>query len=458
MVIYIEDSGTSSQHKRSKRSKTASDQFRMKEKINIADLLQRGALTQDLLLFLQKDSSDSRRHETQYTCETRNLAIQEVFDVTQELRSLPIEFLKSVPGKASRRAYEKRCEALVGALERQLNAINRVLTQQSGPSSVWLIYPVWLVARQYYAICTRVTSRLPNQRITWLERCARSVYRCFALCLNDRTPDCGPQDSRRAGCHLFANLELQIYHALRNRDMILGLMQVLRYRSNELPNIEEGSAKHFRSEILVYHYFMAEHLGCYERDYEKALKELESAWKILPKDLSKRNGVQQIVVKILALMIPFGLAIGKIVKLELVLKSLRPELQLKINDLYRNSIEALRCGSLRRYDNEFERHETEFLEMNVYVAMTEARTFVLRRLLQLTWRLTGKPSVVELRILLKAMQMDSKTQESDEKLLNHLEGSMASLIGRSMIKGYLSHSRRCLVLSKRDPFPRNITI
>jgi len=37
--------------------------------------------------------------------------------------------------------------------------------------------------------------------------------------------------------------------------------------------------------------------------------------------------------------------------------------------------------------------------------------------------------------------------------LDEIECILANLIYRGVIRGYLSHSKRVLVLSKRDPFP-----
>ena len=39
--------------------------------------------------------------------------------------------------------------------------------------------------------------------------------------------------------------------------------------------------------------------------------------------------------------------------------------------------------------------------------------------------------------------------------LDEIECILANLIYRGVIRGYLSHSKRVLVLSKRDPFPES---
>lgn len=46
-----------------------------------------------------------------------------------------------------------------------------------------------------------------------------------------------------------------------------------------------------------------------------------------------------------------------------------------------------------------------------------------------------------------------KLQKKNEDLLDELECRIANLIANGRIKGYLSHSQRCMVLSKTEPFP-----
>ena len=42
--------------------------------------------------------------------------------------------------------------------------------------------------------------------------------------------------------------------------------------------------------------------------------------------------------------------------------------------------------------------------------------------------------------------------------LDEVECILANLIYRGYVRGYLSHSKRMLVLSKRDPFPVSVVI
>lgn len=60
-----------------------------------------------------------------------------------------------------------------------------------------------------------------------------------------------------------------------------------------------------------------------------------------------------------------------------------------------------------------------------------------------------------LKILLATKQHDSSANEDEEEQLDALECRLASAIASGLLRAYLSHSNRCIVFSKKEPFPHS---
>lgn len=71
-----------------------------------------------------------------------------------------------------------------------------------------------------------------------------------------------------------------------------------------------------------------------------------------------------------------------------------------------------------------------------------------RNLFKRVWICSRKSSQIPLRDIQKALALCHVKADLDE-----VECILANLIYRSYIRGYLSHGKRMLVLSKKDPFP-----
>ena len=359
-----------------------------------------------------------------------------------------------------------------------LRIMNRIAERENS----WIIYPLFILASELVKITLWLAKLLESKGGStssedakeYIEKCGRGIHRSFSLCLNDRNPEL---DNRQTGVYMFANLEFKIYHRLRNLDMIKNLVKVLKSRQDEnlstasLPKLEDSLCREHRAEMVRHNYYMGQYYGCQENDFGTAFNYLYSA--LMECDLKYRAQLR----KILVLLIPFGILSRKVYpKYSSLLKicfndgdanndkdgdnirnddskdspkdteaTLQADVFL-IRDVLGDVVKSLRNGDLSLYDKllQNEVNEILFLQRGIYVAMQLIRELVLLKLVQNCYKMLGGKTIIPFDALLLKFNDDS----------TELECQLANLISKRYIRGYLSHSNRCLVVSKTESFPR----
>lgn len=401
--------------------------------INLNNYFAKGFHDTNLLQFLQYDHYDENRG---YMLTLKNDGkLDQLYNVTMELK-----FKNAIKGTGTNKE-------IFELADQQLKILNRIAEQETN----WIVYPLYIVANQLFKISQKIDSIDENANSVYLETCGRTIHRSFNLCLNDRNPNM--HENRRIACYMFANLEFQLYNKLQNRDMMKNLVKVLQSRGKELPKLSQSLANEHRSHMVMYNYYMGEYYGCYESDFSKGFQYLNEALLECP-TASYNCNLQK--AKILVLLIPFAI----------LTKSRYPNLKMfdipSMNDIYQPIIECLLNGDLKEYDENFNKNEIFFLKNGLYVAMSLIRELILLKLIKNCWKFNGSENILSLKIIsigyLKSLQGYRKkikrNKLEDQELLDELECLLANLISKGYIKGYLSHSNRCVVLSKTDPFPR----
>ncbi|QLL31543.1 hypothetical protein HG536_0B04070 [Torulaspora globosa] len=337
--------------------------------------------------------------------------------------------------------------------DEQLRLLNRIAEQETN----WIVYPLYVVANQYFQIAQKTRTSASGENL--LERCGRTIHRSFNLCLNDRNPEL-PRN-RKIGCYLFANLEFQLYRKLENRDMAKNLVKVLQSRVNEIPTLSQSLAAHHAKHKVLYNYYMGEYYGCYESDFQKGFTYLQEA--LL--ECSTSGSCDAQIDRILLLLVPFALLTRRLYPNfhHTALANARRHRR-AAQHIYQPIIKSLLTGNLKDYDAHFAKHELFFLRNGLFVAMSLLRELVLLKLVKTCWTVLNHVTVVPLSTIaigyLASLHGTRKkpkrlTTPINDSLLDELECQLANLICKNAIKGYLSHSNRCLVLSKKDPFPHS---
>ena len=109
---------------------------------------------------------------------------------------------------------------------------------------------------------------------------------------------------------------------------------------------------------------------------------------------------------------------------------------------------AIRTGDLEGFDAALRDNFDGFVRAGTYLLMEKMRSLVHRALLRRVHAIRGGHHQVHLRDFLTCLRMSNEGATMDEA-----ECIVANLIYRKYVKGYISHAKRVLVVSKQRPFP-----
>lgn len=391
--------------------------------------------------------------------------VKQVFELNQKIWNKITSF-HSVRERGKKVAIQYHKE-LFDLIDEQLLLMNRIAERES----TWILYPLFVLARELVMFLKELKKHIGSMLTTYIERCGRSVHRSFTLCLNDRNPN--KRENRRSGVYLFINLEFKIYHKLNNRDMIKNLVKVVKSRQEDrfepLMACNESLCSIYNGQEVTYNYYMGQYYGCIDNHYEKAFEHLNLAYLgCNPENMCQLN-------KILILLIPFGLLSHRKLVHQGLLSSLyrkKPASNNNSNNngkpfendewmlghLYKEIVKCCRTGNIVRYDNLVtgtKINQIFFLRNGLYVSMQLLRELVLLRYVEIMYQLNEKVSIIPLEMIYIAKYTGQKKQfKITAEAINELECELACLISKKMIKGYLSHGNKCMVVSKTDPFPK----
>ena len=88
-----------------------------------------------------------------------------------------------------------------------------------------------------------------------------------------------------------------------------------------------------------------------------------------------------------------------------------------------------------------------FIRSGTYLLLEKCKVLCYRNLIKRVYRITEKTQL-PLAALTTTCKWLGVEIDNDE-----VECILANLVSRGYVKGYISHGKRILVLSKKDPFP-----
>ncbi|OAE18594.1 hypothetical protein AXG93_1923s1500 [Marchantia polymorpha subsp. ruderalis] len=120
---------------------------------------------------------------------------------------------------------------------------------------------------------------------------------------------------------------------------------------------------------------------------------------------------------------------------------------------YNDIVQALRRGDIRLLRYALQANEDQFLRSGVYLVLEKLELQVYQRLMKKIHLIQkqkdpSKAHQIKMDSILKALKWLQIDMDIDE-----VECIMATLIHKNLMRGYLSHKSKVVVLSKQDPFP-----
>lgn len=109
---------------------------------------------------------------------------------------------------------------------------------------------------------------------------------------------------------------------------------------------------------------------------------------------------------------------------------------------------AIALGDIRSYEDILLQHQASFVRIGVYLVLEHVKLIAYRSLIRRIYLLTNSTRL-NLSHVEAALQWLGQEVDMDE-----IECILANLISQNKIKGYISHEKRFLIVSKSDPFPK----
>ncbi|GEQ68045.1 hypothetical protein JCM33374_g1711 [Metschnikowia sp. JCM 33374] len=297
-----------------------------------------------------------------------------------------------------------------------------------------------------------------------LELIAATINKSFKICLTDKTLDFSR--SKKASIHFFLAALIKIYFKLNKLELAKSMEKALMGTGLALPTIV-NSPLEYRKHIVTYLYFSSL-LSLDESDFAFAETKLLTAMQFLSCYKNQARVAAQ-SEKILLLLVPLKMYNSRTSLPESTWTSF------EILDLvYRqNLFKAISTGNLRQFDACIRRFQKIFLKRHIYLLTIQLKHLCYLRLIQRTVKLfaelnTSTPHIVPLSAVQLAIEFSTNNSDSIDGSLKvpeslasqnysvtteEVECILANLIQKKWIKGYISHSNRCIVLSKTEAFP-----
>jgi hypothetical protein len=121
-------------------------------------------------------------------------------------------------------------------------------------------------------------------------------------------------------------------------------------------------------------------------------------------------------------------------------------------DEFKPLIQGIRKGDLRTFQDGLVKYQGRFIRQGTYLLLEKCKTVCYRNLFKRIFKVMDSHQI-SLNDVAKALKWLGMPIDLDE-----VECILANLIYRGYVRGYLSHAKRVLVLSKRDPFPTSSVI
>ena len=115
--------------------------------------------------------------------------------------------------------------------------------------------------------------------------------------------------------------------------------------------------------------------------------------------------------------------------------------------------DAARKGDIRSFEDIMNQNQGSFVKIGVFLVLEQVKIIAYRNLIKRIYITTGNNT----RLNLGVIEGVFKTLVHDIDL-DEIECILSNLIFQGKIKGYISHQKSFLVLSKTDPFPTGAVV
>ncbi|KAF1318918.1 Pci domain-containing protein 2, partial [Globisporangium splendens] len=246
----------------------------------------------------------------------------------------------------------------------------------------------------------------------------------FSMSANDRAP---PEHNKKLGSLFIVNQLFKIYFKLNTIHLCRNLIRAV--EGPAFPEFERFN----KGDKVTYQYYVGR-ISMFEDQYHKAEKCLDYAWKHCHQSKLRNKRM------ILQFLVPVKLLLGVMPSPQLIEAYALHE--------YTGLTDAIRGGNLRLFNEYLDKYQEQFIQQGVYLLIEKLRLVVLRNLFKKVY-IIRQSHQLRLQDFQQSLEfITGETMDMDE-----IECILANLIFKGYIKGYMSHQKKILVVSKAQPFP-----
>ena len=131
-------------------------------------------------------------------------------------------------------------------------------------------------------------------------------------------------------------------------------------------------------------------------------------------------------------------------------------------DEYKEILNACKNGKLKQFERGLSKHDEQFLKSGIYLVLEKLKNVVHRNFVMNIYLTNESNHIIKLDNCVEEFKKTNEDEkddsdmdeDSDDELsVSGIECMLAGLIYKGFIKGYISHEKSVLVLSKKEPFP-----
>lgn len=288
---------------------------------------------------------------------------------------------------------------------------------------------------------------------TSLELLAATINSLFKLCLTDKNLDL--LQSKRIYIYFFLGQLMRIYFKLGKLELASSLEKALKGLRLEMPPLlSRGSSKRFSITYLYYSALLSLDASSFNESESKLCKIIE-----ISSCYQDQKRIQNHLEKVYFLLLPLRLYNHLVVPSK-EFWSRFPRLKY----IYKEQLfDALLLGNTHKLQRVLLEFQVLFLKKHLLLLIEHLKSFCYLNLIKRTVKIVKQlnPEAHSHILPLNALQLsfafvqNNNYTESGSLLypLDSIECTLANLITEGRIKGYISHTNRCIVLSKTNPFP-----
>lgn len=301
-----------------------------------------------------------------------------------------------------------------------------------------------------YQVRSKGKDKAENDRS--LEKVGSVINRLFKICLTDKSVD--PATSKKLCIHFFLATLIKIYFKLDHIELAKLMEKALMGTNLAIPAIINCPVQ-YRKHVVTYLYYSAL-LSLNEAEYDLAEVKLLTAWDFLL-CYNRQNKVHSHSEKILMLVAPL-----KYLSSRKQLSSSFYQKYPNLKSIYHDGLfRAVREGNLAAFDEHLQRLHIVLLNRHIYLLVLRLKQLCYLLLVRKTanfYKTTTEktPHIVPLAYFQRAFGFSQKEPALavQDVSVEQVECILANLIAQKLIKGYLSHTNKCIVLLKTEAFPK----